>query len=183
MRHFALLPFLAVILLGSVCIAEAQDTMLPAVVLNGADGGTANGEEWNSNDLKGKTQLILYVDPGKKKKATPLIDRIDSLSYSPDTLGINFIVNTKATPMPDVLIRLMIKRRARINDNIQYVLDHNKVLIANRNFTEKNLNILLLDPSGRTRHRYAGEITEEYIDTLIKNIDGALATKQDDVGL
>ncbi len=181
MRYFTLLPLLAVILLGSVSMTQAQETTLPAVVLKGADGGTATGEEWKSIDLTGKPQLILYVDPGKKKKATPLIDRIDSLSYSADILGIHFIINTKATPVPDVLIRLLIKRRARINTNIQYVLDRNKVLITNWEFTEENLNILLLDPSGIILHKYAGEITKEYIDTLIKIIDGALATKQDHI--
>ena len=193
MRHLALLQILAVLLMGTISqtaskeimLAQAApkeagggtisgDVMLPPVVLKEADGGTAAGEAWKSIDLKGKTQLILYVDPGKKKKAAPLIEKIDSLNYSTDRLGINFIVNTRATSVPDVLIRLMIKRRAEANKNIQYILDRNEILIKNWGFTDENLNILVLDTSGNVLHRYAGEITEEYIDRLINEIDNAL---------
>lgn len=69
-----------------------QDTKLPAVVLKGEDGGMATGEEWNSANLIGKTNLILYVDTGKRQQAMPLINRIDELSYSPDTLGVSFVM-------------------------------------------------------------------------------------------
>ena len=179
MRYLALLPLLALMLPGPLSVTLAQEIMLPPVVLTGEEGGTAAGEEWNSHDLTGKIQLILYVDPGKKKKATPLIDRIDSLHYSPDNLGITFIINTKATSIPDAIIRLMIKRRARANKNIQYVLDRNRVLVSKWDFTEEHLNILLLDHSGVVLHRYAGEISEEYIETLINTIDRALGADQD----
>ena len=53
---------------GAVLPTETaeQDTKLPAVVLKGEDGGTATGEEWNSSNLIGKTNLVLYVDTGEE---------------------------------------------------------------------------------------------------------------------
>ena len=168
-----------IILLCSVSLAAGQEAALPFVVLEGEDGGTASGEGWNSRNLTGKTNLILYVDTEKKKSATPLIEKIDSLRYPPDTLETTFIVNTKATIIPDFLIRTMIKRRQKANENIRYVLDRNEVLIKKWNFTDDYLNVLVLDPYGKILHRHAGEISDEYIDKLVRILDHSLNSPQD----
>ncbi len=178
MRFFSFLGLSVFLLLCQAPAEAIQDEVLPFVVLKGEEGGVVTGEEWKSSDLKGKTNLLLYVDPGKKKKATPLIEKIDSLNYSPETLGIHFIVNTRATSIPDFLIRTMIKKRARANKDICYVLDRNRVLVKRWDFTEDHLNILVLDPSGKIQHAYAGEITDEYMNELISIIDRSLKTPQ-----
>jgi len=154
-----------------------QDTKLPTVVLKGEDGGTATGEEWNSCNLIGKTNLILYVDTGKRQQAMPLINRIDELNYSPDTLGVSFVINTSATSIPSFMIRMMIKQREKANSKIRYVLDKKEVLIRDWDFTDKYVNVLILDPTGKVLHRYAGEITEEYVDQVISIIDSGLKNK------
>lgn len=175
LSFFKLIPFM---LLCSVSVTAAQDTRLPSVVLKGEDGGMATGEEWSSTNLIGKINLILYVDTGKKQAAMPLIMKIDSLSYSPDALGTYFIINTSATAIPRFMIRMMISQRQKANNKIQYVLDNNRLLIKEWNFTDENLNVLVLDPSGEVLHRHAGEITQEYIDKLISIIDHALSIEQ-----
>ncbi len=157
--------------------AAEQDAMLPTVVLKGEDGGTATGEEWNSANLIGKTNLILYVDTGKRQQATPLVNRIDALSYSPDTLGVSFVINTSATSIPSFMIRMMVKQREKANSKIRYVLDKKEVFIRDWDFTDEYVNVLILDPSGKVLHRYAGEITEEYIDEVISIIESNLKNK------
>ena len=107
----------------------------------------------------------------------PLINRIDELSYSPDTLGVSFVINTSATSIPSFMIRMMVKQREKANSKIRYVLDKKEVLIKEWDFTDEYLNILVLDPSGKVLHRYAGEITEEYIDEVISIIDRSLKNK------
>ena len=179
MRRFLALQLVVVILLFSGIGTAGEDTILPVVVLKGDDGGTAHGEEWNSGDLTGRMNLILYVYPGKKKETTPLIEKIDSLNYSPDTLWTTFIVNSKATVVPVFMLRMMCKRREKANENIQYVIDQNEVLINKWNFTDDYINVLLLDPSGKILHRHAAEITEEYIDELINVIDNAVQNNPD----
>jgi predicted transcriptional regulator len=154
--------------------AAEQDTKLPDVVLKGEDGGTATGEEWNSCNLMGRTNLILYVDTGKRQQAMPLINRIDELSYSPDTLGVSFVINTSATSIPSFMIRMMIKQREKANSKIRYVLDKKEVLIRDWDFTDKYVNVLILDPTGKVLHRYAGEITEEYVDQVIGILESGL---------
>ena len=157
--------------------AAEPDTKLPTVVLKGEDGGTATGEAWKSSNLIGRTNLILYVDTGKRQQAMPLINRIDELSYSPDTLGVSFVINTSATSIPSFMIRMMIKQREKANSKIRYVLDKKEVLIRDWDFTDKYVNVLILDPTGKVLHRYAGEITEEYVDQVISIIDSGLKNK------
>ncbi len=157
--------------------ASEQDTMLPTVVLKGKDGGTAMGEEWNSANLIGKTNLILYVDTGKRQQATPLVNRIDALNYAVDKLGVSFIINTSATSIPSFMIRMMVKQREKANSKIRYVLDKKEVLIRDWDLTDEYVNVLILDPSGKVLHRYADEITEEYIDEVISIIESDLKNK------
>jgi len=176
MKCLSVFKFSLLLLLCSVSESAGQDTFLPPVVLKGEGGGTAIGEEWNSANLLGKTNLILYVDTGKRQAAMPLIKKIDSLGYSPDTLGTYFIVNTSATAVPNVMIRMMIRQRQKANAKIQYVLDNKEVLIKEWNFTDENLNVLVLDSSGKILHRHAGEVTQEYIDKLVSILDHALSS-------
>jgi len=157
--------------------APAEASSLPPVVLEGETGGTATGEEWKSLDLLGRTNLIMYVDTGKRQQAMPLINRIDALTYSPDKLGVSFVINTSATSIPSFMIRMMVKQREKANSRIRYVLDKKEVLIKEWDFTDEYLNILVLDPSGKVLHRYAGEITEEYIDEVMSIIDRAVNNK------
>jgi predicted transcriptional regulator len=154
-----------------------QDKKLPTVVLKGEDGGTATGEAWNSSDLIGKTNLILYVDTGKRQQAMPLINRIDELSYPEDKLGVSFVINTSATSIPSFMIRMMIKQREKANSKIRYVLDKKEMLIRDWDFTDEFVNVLILDPTGKVLHRYAGEITEEYVDQVISIIENGLKNK------
>ena len=199
MRYSAILHLVAMALLCSVAWAAEQDAMAPAevaeqdtmppaevveqdtkiptVVLKGEDGGTATGEEWDSANLIGKTNLILYVDTGKRQQAMPLINRIDELSYSPDTLGVSFVINTSATSIPGFMIRTMIRQREKANSKIRYVLDKKEVLIRDWDFTDEYVNVMILDPTGKVLHRYAGEITEEYVDEVIRIIDSSLKNK------
>jgi predicted transcriptional regulator len=167
----ASLPF------SSLSWAEEQEGRLPRVVLQKEDGGRPTGEPWDSRSLFGKPNLLLYLDPGKRREAMPLIQRIDSLGHSPETLGVTFVVNTSATSMPGFMIRLMIRQREKVNPRIHYVLDEKEVLIREWGLTDEYVNAVVLGPSGEILHRYAGEITDAYIDRLMGIVDLALRKK------
>ncbi len=174
MRASVFLLVLASLLSAPPSGAAEQHTMLPTVVLKEEDGGRVTGEAWDSRRLMGKSNLLLYLDPGKRKQAMPLIERIDSLGYSPEALGVTFVVNTRATSMPGFMIRMMIKQREKVNPRIHYVLDEKEVLIREWDLTDKYVNAVVLGPSGEVLHRYAGEITEAYVDQLMGIVDLAL---------
>jgi len=75
------------------------------------------------------------------------------------------------------MIRMMIKQREKANSKIRYVLDKKEVLIRDWDFTDKHVNVLILDSTGKVLHRHAGEITEEYVDQVISIIDSGLKNK------
>lgn len=174
MRPIAFLALAVLLFINPASGVAGSGEPLPPILLKGEDGSAADGSEWSSTSLAGRPSLVLYVDPGKRKSVTPLIDRIDSLNYPTEALGITFVVNTSATRVPDFMIRKMIKRRSGENTRIEYVLDRSEAMIGEWGFTSDFVNTLLLSPSGEILDRHAGEITSEYIDTLVKKIDQAV---------
>ena len=59
MRSFSGLKIFLFVLLCAIPSATSEEAGLPFVVLEGENGGTAAGEEWDSRQLIGKTNLIL----------------------------------------------------------------------------------------------------------------------------
>jgi len=168
--------YLIITILMSFCFSALKSAaaVLPVVVLSGDKGGLTNGAEWHSSSLKDKINLILYVDPDKKGDAEPLVHKLDSLNYSPDTLNITFILNTAATIIPNFIIHKMIKKKAKKSDTITYVLDERKVLVKKWNLADNEINILLLDADGNILEKHQGNMTTQYLNQFINKIDNLI---------
>ena len=159
---------------SSLSLLKAQETILPALTLSGDDGGLTNGDEWKSSTLKDKVNLLLYVDPDKHRDVKRLVTKLDSINYTPDSLGITFILNTGATIIPNFLIRNRMKKRAENTPNFTYVLDQEKVLIKKWDLIDNDINILLIDRYGKIIEKHHGKITNEFINQFLNNIDNLI---------
>lgn len=174
MGQLRIITIVSCILFFTGTLFPGQQSALKRIVLKGDDGGTVAGKEWNSGKLKGKTNLILYVVPQKKGDVMPLVKKIDSLNYSPAVLGVTFVINAKATSVPDFIIRRMIKKRAQSNKNVLYLLDRNRIMVNEWHLKDNDINVLLTDPSGRVLHNHNGSITKAYIENLVKIINATV---------
>jgi len=153
--------------------------VFPPLTLKGENGGLCGGKEWNSKVLKDKVNLVLYVDPDKQDWVKPLVMKLDSINYSPDSLGVTFILNTDATIIPDFIIRNRVQEKAKTSTNIAYVLDRKKLLVRQWNLKDDNINILLLDSSGKIIQKHHGQMTRKFINQFITKIDQSI--KQGDL--
>jgi len=163
------------ILLGYPLLeSKANPNIFPPVTLHGDNGGLCGGKEWKSSSLKDKVNLVLYVDPDKQEWAKPLVMKMDSLNHSPDSLGVTFILNTGATLIPDFIIRNRVKAKAETATNITYVLDRKKLLVSKWNLADDDINVLLMDASGRIIQRHHGEMTGKFINQFIEKIDESI---------
>jgi predicted transcriptional regulator len=172
---------LLILLIVQSCpiIADANDPdTLPIVILSGNDGGYIDGQIWNSDVLKNKINLVLYVDPAKQNLLKPLLARLDSISYSSNLLGTTFILNTAATVIPDFVIRNKVRERAKFSKNTTYVLDRNKVLVKKWRLIDNDINVLLLDKDGKILQKRYGEMNKIVIDQLIDQINSAQKDKE-----
>ena len=166
---------LFLILLGYPLMeSKAKPNIFPSVTLNGDNGGLCGGKEWKSSSLQDKVNLVLYVDPDRQSWAKPLVTKLDSLNYSPDSLGVTFILNTDATIIPDFVIRNRVKAKAKASVNMNYVLDRKKLLVRKWNLADDNINVLLMDASGRIIQRHHGEMTGNFINQFIEKIDESI---------
>lgn len=166
------------LLLTLFAFSFAQDKAiaddLPLLKLSGEKGGLCGGKEWKSSSLKDKVNLLLYVDPDKQSWIKPLVAKLDSIHYSPDSLGITFILNTDATIIPDFIIRNRVREKAKKASSIAYVLDRNKLLVKKWNLIDDNVNVLLLDASGKIIQKHYGQMTKEYINQFITKINQSI---------
>ncbi len=161
--------FIFAIILLVVTISNAtQDISIRKTILNGNNGGYANGKAWYSDSLKGKTSLILYTDPDKQSWAKALVDRLDKFSFNQDSLRIVFILNTKATIIPNFIIQKKLKHKAEISKKIEYVLDKEKILVKNWNLKDNNLNIIILNRSNEILYNHTGNTTQNDITQIMK---------------
>jgi predicted transcriptional regulator len=141
------------------------------VILSGDKGSLYNGEEWKSSSLRGKVNLLFYVDPDKQDDVKPLVAKLDSIQYSPDSLGTTFIINTSATIIPNFILRNKIAERARDVKNMNYVLDLEQVLVHKWDLKDDDVNILLFDKRGKVLFKHAGNVTKDIVNKIIQKIE------------
>ena len=151
--------------------SKAHSEELPLLTLRGEKGGLADGGEWLSSTLKDKVNLLLYVDPDKQSRVKALVTKLDSIQYSPDLLGLTFILNTEATIIPDFILANRVKKRAKEMKHINYVLDRDKVLVREWNLVDNDVNILLLDNKGIIVEKISGKISTEMAEEIIQKIN------------
>ena len=154
--------------------SKANADVLPTIILNGDNGGLCGGKEWKSSSLQDKVNLVLYVDPDRQSWAKPLVTKLDSLKYSPDSLGITFILNTDATIIPDFIIRNRVRAKAKTSTNMTYVLDRKKMLVRKWNLADDDINVLLMDASGEVVQQHHGEMTGDFITQLLNKIEDSI---------
>ena len=173
LKQWNVLTFL---ILAGYMFAESKAPLdvFPPLTLKGDDGGLCGGKEWKSSSLKDKVNLVIYVDPDKQDWVKPLVVKLDSINYSPDSLGVTFILNTEATIIPDFIIRNRVQDKAKTSPNITYVLDQEKVLVRKWNLVDNDINVLLMNASGKIIRKHNGKMTRKFINQFIKKIDESI---------
>lgn len=146
--------------LSFTALLAAVDTnkALPTIVLEGDNGGYYSGEAWNSEMFKGKTTLLMYVDPDEKSKGElfkPTIEAFEKeLDF--DTFQIVVIINLNATWKPDALIKTMMKSKITDYPKRTYILDTQATLVNGWDLPDDEYNTLLINKAGKVVYQHAG---------------------------
>jgi len=148
---------------------------LPTIVLEGENGGYYNETAWNSEMFKGKTTLLMYVDPDEKSKGEvfkPTIEAFEKeLNF--DTFQIVVIINLGATWKPDALIRTMMKSKITDYPKRTYVLDVNSALVKGWSLPDDEYNTLVLNKEGKVVYQHAGSWDEKQMkkaDAVVRSL-------------
>ncbi len=167
--------FLLALSLSSLFAAVDTTAPLPTIVLEGDSGGYYSGKSWNSEVLKGKTTMLMYVDPDEKDKGEifkPTIARFEKdLDF--DKFQILVIINLNATWKPDALIKKMMKSKLDEHPKRTYILDADSVLVKGWNLPDDEYNTLIINKEGKVIYQHQGEWSApeiQKIDTLVQKV-------------
>ena len=146
---------------------------LPTIVLEGDSGGYYSGKPWNSEMLKGKTSMLMYVDPDEKSKGEIFKPTIAGFEKDLDfeKFQILVIINLKATWKPDAIIKKMMKSKVDEHPKRTYILDADSVLVKNWNLPDDEYNTLIIDEDGKVIYQHKGKWNDDEmkkVDTLVR---------------
>ena len=149
--------------------------ILPNLILEGDDGSSANGEKWYSSVLQDKITLLVYFDPDKKSKADTFLPALEAFERDLDfdQFQIILIVNTKATWIPKVMIKKLLKSQIDKYPKRSYVFDYKSVLVEKWGLIDDEHNILVLNKESKIIYNHTVEWDKEELltlDSLIRSL-------------
>ncbi len=154
--------------------AEVQTQIpLQTIVLEGDSGGNYDGTAWNSDILKGKTTMLMYVDPDERSKGEVFKPTIEGFERDLDfsKFQIIVIINLDATWKPNAIIKKMMKSKVDTYKKRHYVLDAKSVLVKGWSLPNDEYNTLIIDTTGKVVYQHAGEWNDgemKKVDTLVR---------------
>ena len=148
---------------------------LPTIVLEEDNGGYYSGDAWNSEMFKGKTTLLMYVDPDEKNKGEVFKPTIEAFEKELDfdTFQIVVIINLGATWKPNALIRTMMKSKITDYPKRTYVLDVHSTLVKGWDLPDDEYNTLVLNKEGKVVYQHAGSWDQQQIkkaDAVVRSL-------------
>ncbi len=166
---------LASLFAASGIYADVQlNKPLPHITLASNQGGYVNGKPWDSSMLKGKTTMLMYVDPDEKGKGEAFKPTIEMLEKKMNfkKFQILVILNLKATWKPSALIKKLTKGKLSDYPKRIYVFDNDTVLVNKWGLKNDAYNTLVIDTQMKPIYSHTGtwkegEITKIY--HLIQN--------------
>ena len=149
------------------------NTVLPHVTLDEDNGGYVKGGAWNSNMLKEKTTLLMYVDPDEKSYGEIFKPTIEAFENELDFSKFQIIVvlNLNATWKPNILIESLLQDKMKKYPQRIYVVDKESVLVKEWHMNDNAYNVLILDPNAKVIYSHSGKWNKkdmQEIDILVR---------------
>ncbi|MBW1780743.1 MAG: transcriptional regulator [Deltaproteobacteria bacterium] len=140
------------------------------VELKGDLGGRLNGSPWSSNELKGKINVIFYVDPDEKDLNNDASEALKKENFPRDKFQSYGIINMDATWLPNILISSALKEKQEKYPTTIYVRDYDKVLVKAWGIADDNSDVLAFDKGGKLIFKKYGKLTDSDIKKLLEVI-------------
>ena len=164
--------FLIVTLMLTNLLALSVGEVPKDVTIEGDNGGLVAGGAWNSVVLKGKVDVIFYVDPDEKDVNEDFAEALKKEKFNRDSFQTVAIVNMAATWKPNLIIETILKSKQKKFPQAIYVKDKHKVLVKMWDLEDDSSDILVFDKSGKVLYSRAGKLDKAEIEkvlTLIKD--------------
>lgn len=143
---------------------------LPTVEMSGNDGGRVDGTTWKSEEMKGKVQVVFYVDPDVKDLNSEFSAALKAEKFPRDQFGSVAIINMAATWLPNFAIASSLEKKQKEFPHTVYVKDLKKKLVSAWNVGDDNNCIIVVDRNGSILFAKDGKLSSEEIKNAISLI-------------
>lgn len=171
---FVLTIFLS--LYSSVLYANlAPDSTLPALVLEGKEGGLLDGSKWSSESMAGKVAIIFYVDPDEKDKNNAFSEALKERDFSEEVVRSYAIINMAATWLPNFAISSSLEEKQKKYPRTTYLRDMKKKVVSEWGLADDENNVVILSAQGKVLFSKFGQLNETEIEQAIAVIESQIA--------
>ena len=170
MKYFVGIMF-AICLIAQTAWAGIEMGQVPKEVeLKGDLGGRLDGSPWNSKELKGKINVIFYVDPDERDLNNEASEALKKEKFPKDKFQSYGLINMDATWLPNFIISSSLEEKQKRYPTAIYVRDYNKVLVKEWGISDDNSDVLVFDKQGKLIFRKDGKLNDKDIQNLLKGI-------------
>ena len=170
MKYFVGIMF-AICLIAQTAWAGIEMGQVPKEVeLKGDLGGRLDGSPWNSKELKGKINVIFYVDPDERDLNNEASEALKKEKFPKDKFQSYGLINMDATWLPNFIISSSLEEKQKRYPTTIYVRDYNKVLVKEWGISDDNSDVLVFDKQGKLIFRKDGKLNDKDIQNLLKGI-------------
>lgn len=152
------------LLIGFSGVLSAQPLLLgqplPYLSLADNDGGYLDGTAWNTESLKGKVRLLMYIDPDVKDINQSLNARLKAENYPKDRFQSVVVINWEATWLPGFILDGALADKQKLYPDTLYLKDLTKKLVNEWELADNAYSILLLDENSVIQAWLVGEISD-----------------------
>lgn len=143
----------------------------PDITLSGDDGGyIVDDKAFKLSDLKGKLNVIWYVDPDEKELNETAQEALRAAKFPLDKVGSIAIVNFAATIIPNWILGGVVSDSQEKNKNTTYIKDLNKVLVKKWNLKDDSSNVIILSKDLKVLYWFGGKLDKKETDTMLETV-------------
>lgn len=170
-KYIQLLAISAFIFAGSPSKALTINKIAPDVTISGDNGGyITDGRAFKVSDLKGKLNVIWYVDPDEKDLNEMATEALRSAEFPPEIVGSVAIINFDATIIPNFILGGIIEDSQEKNKKTVYIKDLEKVLVKKWDLKDDSSNVIVLSKELKVLYWFGGKLGKQDIKTMLDTI-------------
>jgi predicted transcriptional regulator len=137
------------------------------------DGGL-DGSDFDSNQFKGKSFVLFYVNPKYKDLNNEASDTLKAQKFDNNKFGSLAIIDLKSTWIPNALVISKIKKKAKKYPRTIYLKDRKRHIQKILDFKPQGNDIFAFDKEGKLIFKHLGKLNTEKINEMIEVLKKSL---------
>ncbi len=150
-----------------------EGTVLPEVILSG-ENGTLDGKPWTSSSFKTPVNVFFYVDPDERDANEKISEVLSAKKYPKNKVTYYGAINYDATPLPNFILKNLIKQKQKKYPDTIYLNDYDKTLVKKWNLKDDSNTLTILNKDSKVLFSKFGALTDEEIEKVVKLIEGKI---------